>query len=596
MTLKTLLNLRIRTYLSLTIILLLTGCASGVNMLPTLSKEITPNKKQGVVVVRVINASAYPLPFNQLTITPKNLNESKEVKPSRLQALTISTTRNTIFSSPVKAGSYSLNSLRAFHIRGDYWYSRWAGTDAQFGTFNVEPGKTTDLGIIIYYPKPQEDKYLNTVLRQPSIKLGDTLHDYFPFYDFSPEQLLTWTEDEYQEERDTLFSSVAQNPVTFNTKYLAPDNSVYFIGKLGVILKRTAAHEWEIDAIDTNYDLFAITQNEHGDIAIGGDEGVVFYKPVNGEWQDISIDNSHHIEELHFTKNGYLELVSRTDTNAYVMHKPITNYSEKWKTIISYNSLQGWQGSNGKILSSIRKKEKSNKPKIKRILSVAVNRDNDIKTVTISQQSTRSEFVFSSGKKTTYEFNPEDWFISEFKNNTDVAIDTQINAGAVKMGIEFAGFWSLNGKPTYYKQDLVTDQWVKIASSLKSCKEGYKVSGKYCVAINNSNTRIKINNKSFNFTSTPWFKNNNEGTAIVSFSDYNFWTGNRSSETAIMNTVDGGKSWNKTEYVLPNEFCTQLVSDVKESMLLSCDGVSSDFYESTDSGKTWTQVREHENY
>lgn len=48
MKLKTLLNLRRRTYLSLTMILLLTGCAGNIHMSPILSKEVTPNKSQGV--------------------------------------------------------------------------------------------------------------------------------------------------------------------------------------------------------------------------------------------------------------------------------------------------------------------------------------------------------------------------------------------------------------------------------------------------------------------------------------------------------------------------------------------------------------------
>ena len=68
----------------------------------------------------------------------------------------------------MKAGSYSLHSIRAFHTRGDFWYERWAGADAQFGTFDVKPGQVTDLGTIIYYPKPEKDKYIKCIAENNS--------------------------------------------------------------------------------------------------------------------------------------------------------------------------------------------------------------------------------------------------------------------------------------------------------------------------------------------------------------------------------------------------------------------------------------------
>ena len=82
----------------------------------------------------------------------------------------------------------------------------------------------------------------------------------------------------------------------------------------------------------------------------------------------------------------------------------------------------------------------------------------------------------------------------------------------------------------------------------------------------------------------------------VSFSDYNFWSGKRSNEIKIVKTNDAGKTWRITDLELPSEFCTRLISKVKDSLLLSCNGTSSDFYESSDFGKSWQHVREHESF
>lgn len=578
------------------ITMFLSGCAGDVNMLPTLSKKSKISNEQGIVVVRVVNASSYPLPFNQVTITPKNVNESKKIKPSRLQAISSSTTNSTIFSAPVKGGSYALDSIRAFHIRGDYWYSRWAGADAKFGTFSVEPGKITDLGTIIYYPKPQEDKYLNTVLRTPETSPADVLTTYFPFYSFNENQVIQWTNDEFQDERDALFSSVAQNPVTFKMDYLAPDNSVYFIGKLGVILKRTQHKEWELDAIDTNLDLSAIVQSTSKELAVGGDEGVIFYKESEGEWQDISVAKTQKVEELYFNNKGALEAITREEDKLYIYEKQLSALDLPWSIKATFTSNQGWKDSEGKkLLTDVETKPKKKKAsKAKRIVSVTTQRDDDKNIITLALQSMSSNFVFGGGDRVSYKFSPQTWQVSLYEN--DEKISRTFKAGATTLGIEYAGFWSLSGRPTYFKKDIATQEWKKIATAVKTCKEGYTASGKVCIADDGKRATIKQTSDSFSFTSIPWFSSNTKATAIASFSDYNFWSGKRSNETKIIQTNDGGATWQVTDLSLPNKFCTQIVSKVKDSLLLSCNGVSSDFYESNDHGETWQHVREQENF
>ena len=591
----------IKSFLALLTIIILGGCAGGVHMLPTLSEKNTPKSEEGVVVVRVINASAYPLPFNQFTIAPKNLNESDKIKPSRLQALPIATTNSTIFSSPVKAGSYSLNSVRSFHLRGEFWYSRWAEADAQFGTFNVNPGQVTDLGTIIYYPKPEKDKYINTLLRHPTIEKGKTLQQHFPFYSFNNDEVVTWSEDEYQEQREAVYASIVQNPVTFHTQYLAPNNTVYFIGKLGVILSRTSDKEWELDAVDSDLDLSAIVQNEAGDLVVGGDEGTIFYKPLGGEWQNISIDNSHHIEDFYFDSNGILNVVSRQETKLHVMS--LESLAGQWHTKTTYDHVKGWQNTNPEFQVAIEPEEKKeytstnkhkNKKKPKRIVSAELSNDQDKHIIAVKYQHMRENFAFGTGDTDKYVYDPISWQINPYKS--DINIDRMFNAGASKIGIEYAGFWSWTGKSTYYKQDNHSQEWQKITTSIDKCKkESSEIKGNMCID-QDSKKPVKVTKESFSFTSIPWFSDNTHGVAIVSFSDYNFWTGKRSNKTKIIETFDAGKTWIVTENELPNKFCTQIVNEVKSSLLLSCKGVSSDFYESLDNGKSWTLVHEQENF
>ena len=63
-----------------------------------------------------------------------------------------------------------------------------------------------------------------------------------------------------------------------------------------------------------------------------------------------------------------------------------------------------------------------------------------------------------------------------------------------------------------------------------------------------------------------------------------------------MHTYDGGTTWAKTEFSLPKDYCTTIISEFDEALLLSCNGASGDFYQSNDLGETWQQVRHQENF
>lgn len=575
------------------LLIVLAGCAGDVNMLSTLSEKTKLEHEQGIVVVRVINASSYPLPFNQVTITPKNLNESKKIKPSRLQAIYAPLTNSTVFASPIASGSYSFDSIRSFHIQGDYWYSHFVPSDAKFGTFEIKPGQVTDLGTIIYYPKPQNDKVLNILVRQEPEVAGKILDQFLPFYQYDKSHITGWRDDEFEENRNAIYVSAAQNPVTYNKIYLAPDGSIYFIGKLGVILKRSAEGEWSVDAVDTNLDLFAIAQNERGDLVVGGNEGKLFIKLINDEqWQDISLAATHNIEEVNFTAHNELEVITKQLYQVNVFRVPLAfNDNSQWQPMLTYDSIKGWQHKvYGNFSTTIKTPKKRKKKKLKRIVTVSTIKEGQQNRIIVST-ATGKDYVFDQGVKTEFSYDPTTWKILD--KVTGSTISKIFPAGVKVMGIKYAGFWSWTGQPSYFVKDDYDQQWQRIKTRIISCREGFKHKGKYCYS---DKAQEKEKRERFSFVSIPWFDTEQHGLAIVSFSDYNFWTGQRKSEIKIIETHDGGKTWEKTPLTLPNDYCGSLVTQVKDRLLLSCKGYSSDFYESVDQGLTWQLVREHENF
>lgn len=569
---------------------LLAGCAGQVNMVPTLSEETVVQPNQGLVVARVVNASGYPLPFNQLTLDPENLNESTKIKPERLSALTDQRNSSTVFAAPLKSGMYALSSIRAFHSNGNFWYSRFASTTAKFGTFEVSPGQVTDLGTIIYYPKSQGDRYVNMLLRRPAAEPADTLQRYFPFYDFDLDAVSGWDRDERDMERNTAYVSAARNPVTYNDKYLAPDGSLYFVGKLGIIIKRDPQGDWLLDAVDTNIDLHTVAASERGDLVVAGEEGKVFVKPAGGEWQDRSIDHRNYIHQALFTDDNRVDLLTSRDSLLSVMRG---SGDGDWQTVASFRAGYGWYDANNDITFSTASDNSGKRaPSPRDIDVVSLKRVQGRNELFIRTLARYESHLFSNGRLETFLVEPETWRITG-SGNTD-EYSSVINAGNTQLAIKEAGFWSWDGKPDFLRLNRENNRWEEITTRIRSCPGDLQLQGGSCDAGNGREYRAEV--ESFSFSSTPWFKNSDEAIAIALFREKSAETGEYERVPRIIETSDGGKHWSKTDRTLPARYCGTLIPDLKDHLLLTCKGGSSDFYESFDEGETWQHVRQHENF
>ncbi|TQV87808.1 hypothetical protein [Aliikangiella coralliicola] len=573
----------------------ISGCGGTYNVLPTLTEKTKLEAEEGVVVARVINASSYPLPFNNIVIDPENLNESKKVKSSELKARTPYETGTTVFASVVKAGSYALSNINAYHFHGDYRYYRYIFSDAKFGTFQVKPGQVTDLGTLIFYPKPQTDKYIETILRLPEPELGEVMRKYFPFFEYNPENILSWEDDGKDDERESFYVSVAQNPVSYSDKYQAPDGSMYFLGKLGIILKRSADGEWDIDGVDTNLQLNTIAQNQKGDLVVGGQEGKLFWKPAGGDWQDASMAYDFTIHKVFFSKENTIDMVASQNSKLFVFRSLASPTALAWEALNQYDSVKNWKlfGLGDQAVEKSTKKKSKNKkisaPKLKRVTAVSVDENEHLIRVGLSSMGSRGAFPDPSFL--TFGYDPQSW--RTFKPEELPEMDYSFDSGKARLGLKKPGFWSWSGRNSYYRFDDNSKNWEEIRTSVSRCSDGTFTQKNSC---RENGKKVKPRRDSFSFNSFPVFKSNLEAITIATFSNFDFWSGKRDKEIKILRTLDGGKNWQDTGYNLPNKYCASLISEVTDRLLLSCRGATSEFYESLDDGATWQQVRDHENF
>lgn len=568
-------------------LLVLVGCAGQVNMTPTLDRDTQVPPGQGVVVARVINASGMAPPLNQLTLAPENLNESTQVKPERMVSLRPSMHSSTLFASPVKAGHYAIHSLRAFYSGGDRYYSQFVDADAKLGTFEVKPGQVTDLGILIYYTKPHGDRYTELLLRIPDTEPAAVLNTHFPFYDYSAESVLGWLDDGNDSDRMSLYVSVAQNPVTFKAHYRAPDGSLYFLAKLGVILKRSAVGEWTLDAVDTNLDLTAIAVNANGDTIAGGREGALFYKPRDGSWQNISLNTNEHVEHLAFRNTGTVEMLVSNNALLEVRRTRPDNNKPDWELVNRFSSTAGWDQT-----ATVKSDERRERLRFRGgdVYDVALYELDGAPYISVRTQSRSADPIFARIDRYTFQYDPESWLVKG--EVPDSEITTVVDAGAVKLGIERPGFWSWSGRTDYYRY--VGGRWQPISTHAYVCSDGRIAELKNCPK--GADGKPQARKKYFTLHSVPWFRNSMEGVAIVDFSETNIWNGKRSHETKVLITRDGGQRWEDTGNELPGKWCTDIIPELSDRLMVTCKGVSGDFYESTDNGASWAHVRQQVNF
>lgn len=565
-------------------LLFLAGCVpSSVNMKPPVTSE-TPLNNDGVVVARVINAGGWMLPFNQLTITPKNINESKDNKYPRLTSLNDPDGTTSLFASAIPPGEYSVESVRSFFVIGDYFYSQWAPGGVDLGVFKVAPGKITDLGTFIYYRKVEGDKYSDRLIRVPQTNNQDMINQYRSFLKYSSADVLTWNEDGSDADRFSSYVSLSQNPTLFTERYISKNGSLFMLGKLGAVLERTVSGEWRQDALDTNADLNAIAQDAKGQLLVGGDQGALFFRGQDSKWQNLSLDVGTKIDSIQFIPTGEALIYTIQNGVGVILRGNPAKGKSAWKKHYSYVANKGWRDANEQALNTGEPEVKvvNNKQRIVslrfetflgrdyiRVATQQSGYDNEFNTL---DQVDRKLFRIASDTQLTYE--------AEMAGK----MDRITQAGNVSLGVKVAGFWSWTGKDGYFRYDSATNSWAEIKTSVNNC-----------TGVIAKNAKCKVNGKvlsrtsGFNFISTPVFVTAEKGYASVRPSLLV-----NQNEPYMVVTDDGGKNWKKLSTEFPGKFCTDMVPEMTDRIMLYCAGVSGDFYESIDEGKTWKHVRQHQ--
>ncbi len=264
---------------------------SKINVIQSADKFETLPVDSGLVVARVVDSGGNRVPLNYLTLAPKDVLQAEENKYVRIPATTQDIGGLSYFVGVVEANQYSLSDLYGLAWYGDYSLSRYVSIDPTFGTFAVRPGQVTNLGTLIYYPKPDGDVYHDFLVRNDSFdeapKILGRDYDALASRVSNLSEPLTWDEDDYADERWSNYLSAVQNPITFD-KSIQFDDELVVMSRVGSLLRYEDGGSWRVDGIDSDLSILMIDRNSSGDEAISGQGGELYWRPAGeAEWQKI---------------------------------------------------------------------------------------------------------------------------------------------------------------------------------------------------------------------------------------------------------------------------------------------------------------------
>jgi photosystem II stability/assembly factor-like uncharacterized protein len=511
---------------------------------------------------------------------------SKDKTAVRLEAISYAPNHSTVFFSSLPEGEYTLMNIRGLYSAGDLQYSRWVNADETMGTFKIKSGQITDLGKIIHYTKVSGDRYKDLLVPIPrssaltEIPQGNLL----PNMDIS--QVSTWDDDGREGDRQALYSNIVQNPVTYNDRYLSKNGNLYLVGKLGFIFKRDKLGNWSNDAVDTDFDITAVAETESGILIVGGESGQIFIKDGDGKWQPHPVPADFLIDAINTDADGNIFVIAHTTREAKVFTKSTKNINRGWTAQATLDPITGWKNDQGQTFPI-------KYVPAKRVKRVKPGRDypraiSSLSFIEFSGKMYIATFLYigntpnliGATNRYLHEISSD---FSTFTPKADFneGVDGVVKAGVGFIGIKKPNFFTLT--PTYFRFDAATNDWVKIGTAVNVCRALGK-ENKFCKS-------AALTTPKFNFVGVPVFIDANRAYALAQL-----WHGGIDGidgEYIAIDTEDGGKTWTYNKKPLPNgKFCLDTISQVSDSILVFCNGVSADFYQSNDQGVSWQHVRE----
>ena len=518
---------------------------SDIMMIPAASDDQqVAVGNEGILLVQVADTTPFGrwYPANQLTVAPKVVNEEDTNKFPRLEAAEGYKGSTQFFYSKLPPNEYSLKSIRAFKSLGEAWFSQFYPADIDLGTFTIEPGKVTDLGILVIYIKRSgEDYYFDTVRIPSESRTADEFRAAAPGLAASLANLddpLTWHPDANEADRDAEYSAAVNRQIVYGDAFVDQSAGLLmFPSRLGVFIKREVNGIWELDAVSDDVELRQVTRVDGADVVVTEFNEIFLRAAGESEWESVAapVGPGELMYIGHHETAGVIA-VRQSDDSVSVWMTP--QLGDTWNNAGSFVPELGFFASLDQSLLGI---------------------DQDIEG---ASYVLFGDDLLLALRKDLYRFNVHQKTFTEIK--LPKADSVQVRNGFITVrhsSTNSAGRVSFDGGQT----------WVKTQGFFIDERD---VEKKPARRGSSDLPKVKLQGH-------PIFIDEKLGFAINK-------KGNKKDDTPLLlSTRNGAQSWvARPEFAPLPKGCGQLILATNEELLLSCF-LSGEFYRSVDGGKSW---------
>jgi len=502
----------------------------------------------GVLLVQIADTTPVgaSYPINQITLAPKDVNVDDESKFPRLEAAEAAGESSNFFHTVLPSGEYSLGSLRAYYQFGESYLSRFYPAGIGLGTFSIEQGKVTDLGVIAVYIRRDGDDYrYKTVRALATARTADLFSESLPELVARMSNMdapLQWHPDGNDSDRRGDYVGAVNRQITFADPFVDDVSGVIrFPSRLGVIVQRNDEGKWSLDSIPDDVELRQVTRVSSHDVVVTEFDEIYGRAPGDDNWALLPSPSSR----------GKLMFVGeRTGSGIYAVMQEADSV-----TIWSAASL----GESWNILGSISPE-----------LSFFQALDRSFFTIDHRIEgagySIIGNYLFMALRKDLYRF--------DFRNSTFEELEVS-NAASVQIR---------NGVITVRAPGSSTSNRVSFDSGNTWQRSAGKfIDRRFTSDEQRPRTYRRTELFSAKFLNHPIFIDDQNGFALHE--------GKKSDDAPfLISTSDGSRTWTaKPQADLP-EGCGQLVLANDKILLLACF-LSGEVFRSEDAGESWVLDR-----
>ncbi|MEO1037808.1 MAG: sialidase family protein [Pseudomonadota bacterium] len=526
---------------SVAVAVVLTGCAvpSQVIMLPEPTAEQPFDyTATGVVTIQVADTSPFATyyPINQVTFAPKDVEASEESKYLRAAPISGKGESSKLFVAELPAGEYSISSLRSFHVVGSGWFSQVYPGGITLGTFKVEPGQLTDLGVVVVYVRRSGDDYGFATTRAASANRAvDHLRAALParaqaIGNF--DEPLLWDDDGLDDDRYNAYLNAVNRQIALGVPDIDVDTgSLTFPGPLGVMLTRTSDREWQLDAYEDDIEIRFFNRTAAREWMVTEFDELFMRETDDGEWQQHAAPGDDAETLIFVGENSAGAPFAITRRDDFITIWTANAVGGDWATRHSIESKRSvWTGNTD----------------LARFSTVARSGD----------------YIFLALRNKLYRYAVDAATLGEVDGMSPDSLQTRNRYITATSGSMFASdkvSFDNGTSWTKYRGDLIPLDY----------EEKKK---------NNRRTGVRA----INTVGHPIFIDQNVAYAIQD--------GGQNKDNFLIKSTNGAKTWSQKGMADLPEGCNQLVLATESEVLLGCY-LTGEFYRSDDGGASWTLER-----